>query len=108
MAPMIMDDRPTGTSVQAESKAAPNLYSYINEQEMQRDASNCLANYGTKFEPAIITGTKGLYFYTASGHRVLDWTSGSVLPIPECSRGDLTGVDKCHAWSDMVTLKWWK
>ena len=80
-----MDDRLINTKIAATKEAAPNLYSQIDEQELRRDASNCLANYGTKFEPAIITGTRGMYFYTASGHRVLDWTSGSASPMPNCS-----------------------
>ena len=78
---MMMDDRLTEIKLPATSKSVPNLYSHIDEQELQRDASTYLANYGTKFEPAIITGTSGLYFYTASGHRVLDWTSGFDLPM---------------------------
>lgn len=76
MAPMMTDDRTEESTISTTAKGVPSIYSGIDEQELQRDAAACLANYGTKFESAIVTGTKGLYFYTASGHRVLDWTSG--------------------------------
>lgn len=38
----------------------------------------CTNQYGTKFESDIMVGSKGLYIYTASGHKVLDWTSGQM------------------------------
>jgi hypothetical protein len=75
MAPMLDDHVHHATA--ATSKSTPILYQHINEQQLQREAKECLANYGTKFEPSIVTATKGLYFYT-NGHRVLDWTSGQV------------------------------
>ena len=55
-------------------KGRPCLYQDVDEQQLQKDAEACLANYGTKFESQIMTGSNGLYVYTASGTRVLDWT----------------------------------
>lgn len=78
MAPMMMEGQETTVLA---SKSIPNLYPHIDEAKLHRDAAACLANYGTKFEPMIVTGTQGLYFYTSSGHRVLDWTSGFISSV---------------------------
>ena len=56
----------------------PTLYKDVDEKDLQLTAEKCLANYGTKFEKDIIVGSKGLYVYTASGHKCLDWTSGQM------------------------------
>ena len=60
------------------SGPAPNLYPSYDQDAAQTIISNNLINYGTKFEPDIITAACGLYVYTASGHKVLDWTSGQM------------------------------
>ncbi|KAK5270454.1 hypothetical protein LTR99_005836 [Exophiala xenobiotica] len=78
MAPMIEDNVADGAVTTAKSTHKPTLYRDVDEQELQAAASKYLANYGTKFEKDIITGSKGLYVYTANGHRVLDWTSGQM------------------------------
>ncbi|KAI1370183.1 pyridoxal phosphate-dependent transferase [Hypoxylon crocopeplum] len=56
----------------------PNLYKIVDQGALQRKASQYLFNYGTKFMKDVICGSKGLYVYTAYGHRVLDWTSGQM------------------------------
>lgn len=55
-----------------------DLYSNVDVAALQADADSCLLNFGTSFHPEIITGTKGLYLYTATGHKMLDWTSGQM------------------------------
>jgi hypothetical protein len=47
-------------------------YQAINAEQLQRDADDCLLTYGTAFYPEIITSTEGIYFETASGHRMMD------------------------------------
>jgi hypothetical protein len=47
-------------------------YDEINPEQLQRDADGCLLTYGTSFYPEIITSTDGIYFETASGHRMMD------------------------------------
>lgn len=54
------------------------LYSNVDATALQADANSCLLNYGTVFYPEIITRAKGRYIYTASGHKLLDWTSGQM------------------------------
>ena len=73
----MLDDPAQHGAVPAPSKSDRSLYLNVDDQSLRQDAERCLANYGTKFEPAIITGTNGLYFY-ANGRAVLDWTSGQV------------------------------
>ena len=72
------------------SKSTDILCQHIDEQQLQQEAKECLANYGTKFEASIVTATKGLYFYT-NGHKVLDWTSGQVSCTRVTSPAGLLG-----------------
>ena len=77
MAPMLGEQISMNSS-KDDNKDRPRLYDGVDQGSLSSLASKCLINYGTKFEDDIITGTKGLYIYTASGHRVLDWTSGQM------------------------------
>ncbi|KAI0383387.1 pyridoxal phosphate-dependent transferase [Hypomontagnella monticulosa] len=56
----------------------PRLYENEDQDALQEKTSQYLFNYGIKFMQDIICGSKGLYVYTANGHRVLDWTSGQM------------------------------
>ncbi|OQE26199.1 hypothetical protein PENFLA_c007G02050 [Penicillium flavigenum] len=56
----------------------PILYSNVDQEELQAKTSKYLLNYGTKFNKDVICGSRGLYVYTASGHKVLDFTSGQM------------------------------
>lgn len=59
-------------------KIHPQIYTDLDVKQLQEDATSCLANYGTRFEPSIMVGSKGLYVYTTDGRAVLDWTSGQM------------------------------
>jgi 4-aminobutyrate aminotransferase-like enzyme len=56
----------------------PLLYANVDQDELAAKSSKYLLNYGTKFNKDVICGSKGLYVYTASGHKVLDFTSGQM------------------------------
>lgn len=58
---------------------APRLYENVDEAELQKKSERYLFNYGTTFLRDVICGAKGLYVYTASGKKILDWTSGNAL-----------------------------
>lgn len=45
---------------------------------LQLDAENTLLNYGTSFNAEIITHASGVFIYTSSNKRILDWTSGQM------------------------------
>lgn len=75
----------------------PTLYSNVNEEHLQAIASSCLANYGTKFEKDVVVGSKGLYVYTASGHKVLDWTSGQMSCLIGHGHPEIVSTIHAHA-----------
>jgi 4-aminobutyrate aminotransferase-like enzyme len=56
------------------------LYSYSKEEldALQADADNTLLNYGTAFNAEMITHASGVFIYTSSNKRILDWTSGQM------------------------------
>ena len=54
------------------------LYPKENETSLKEAADKCLLDYGTTFEPSIIVQAESVYFYTARGERILDWTSGQM------------------------------
>lgn len=80
MAPMIQDELDTNASINISSKAPATTTAeeYVDNAELQKIAAKKLINYGTKFEKDIVVRTHGLYVETASGNRVLDWTSGQM------------------------------
>ncbi|KAI1842060.1 hypothetical protein JX266_011711 [Neoarthrinium moseri] len=80
MAPGIIGEQPTGGALPSFSKsdAAPVLYQNVDEESLRRKTEKHLLYYGTSFNKDVICGAKGLYVYTASGHKVLDWTSGQM------------------------------
>ncbi|KXT15672.1 hypothetical protein AC579_6117 [Pseudocercospora musae] len=54
------------------------LYEAVNQRQLLEDADSCLLHYGTSYHPDIITNAEGQTITTASGHRMLDWTSGQM------------------------------
>ncbi|KAJ5099401.1 Pyridoxal phosphate-dependent transferase major region subdomain 2 [Penicillium argentinense] len=78
---------------------APSLYSGRNEKELQENTKKFLANYGTKFSNDVVVGSKGLYVYTASGHRVLDWTSGQMSCLLGHGHSEIVKTIADHAAS---------
>lgn len=62
----------SGSSVQLQENEVGNSL---------KEGLSCLANYGAEVEPGIITHGRGVYIYTESGQRILDWTSGQVRSL---------------------------
>ncbi|KAL0068403.1 hypothetical protein AAF712_004481 [Marasmius tenuissimus] len=56
----------------------PSLYQTIDDADLQKKSAQYLLHYGTNFSKDIIIGSKGLYVYTSSGHKILDFTSGQM------------------------------
>ncbi|PNP37409.1 hypothetical protein TGAMA5MH_10708 [Trichoderma gamsii] len=80
MAPgaLVGSDSPLLAPVSGKLDVAPTLYDGVNEKELREKAQAHLAYYGTKFHDDVIVGSRGMYIYTASGHKILDWTSGQM------------------------------
>lgn len=56
-----------------------------------------LAHYGTSFHSDIITAARDLYFYTASGHKILDFTSGQMSCLLGHGHAEIVKVITDHA-----------
>ncbi|KAF2772374.1 dialkylglycine decarboxylase [Teratosphaeria nubilosa] len=73
------------------------LYENVNQQQLQEDADESLLHYGTAFHPDIITYAQGQWIETASGHRMLDWTSGQMSTLIGHSHPEIVKVVSEHA-----------
>lgn len=49
-----------------------------DEVELWNDADSSLLYFGTEFNKEMISKTEGVYIYTTSGRKILDWTSGQM------------------------------
>ncbi|PTB69149.1 4-aminobutyrate aminotransferase-like protein [Trichoderma citrinoviride] len=80
MAPgaLVGSESPLLAPVPGKLDVAPALYAGVDEKDLREKAKAHLAYYGTKFHDDVIIGSRGMYLYTASGHRILDWTSGQM------------------------------
>ena len=80
-----------------------------DNDKLYSDALGHLIPYGGKILPEVVTRTEGIYFHTATGKRVLDWTSGQMSclighghpEIVETITEHATGLD--HVYSSMVS-----
>lgn len=80
-----------------------------NEVELHAVADATLINYCSTFMPDIITRTEGVFVYTASGRKILDWTSGQMSclighghpEVVETIREHAAGLD--HLFSGMLS-----
>ena len=98
MVPSATTDKTLSTlAITSKRDGPPTLYSAIDQDEYQRKSDKYLLNYGTKFHKDVITGARGLYVYTASGHRVLDWTSGQMSCLLGHGHDEIIKVISDHA-----------
>lgn len=75
----------------------PTLYSGIDQDAYQLKTEKYLLNYGTKFHKDLIVGSRGLYVYTASGLKILDWTSGQMSCLLGHGHDEIVKVITDHA-----------
>ena len=84
-------------SKQQSSPKAPTLYQNQDNDKLYEKASRYLLNYGTEFNNDVITGSQGLYVYTATGHKILDWTSGQMSCLLGHGHPEIVKVIHEHA-----------
>lgn len=96
MASGIADETTVSTSAKNEAHL---LYTGLNQDELQAKTAKSLLNYGTKFNKDVICGSKGLYVYTTSGHKILDWTSGQMSCLLGHGHPEIVKVIADHAAS---------
>ena len=75
----------------------PGLYQGASQKDLAAKSKKYLASYGANFEEDIITGSRGLFVYTASGHRILDWTSGQMSCLLGHGHPEIVKVITDHA-----------
>lgn len=98
MAPgAIAQDEPSALAVCPKQDAAPTLYQGLDEDELRAKSEKHLLYYGTEFHRDVIAGSRGLYIYTASGHRILDWTSGQMSCLLGHGHAEIVKVIHDHA-----------
>lgn len=84
-------------SVRTKQQAAPNLYNDADQEELLRKTQKYLLRYGTSFHQDIVTGSQGVYIYTASGRKILDWTSGQMSCLLGHGHPEVVKVIVSHA-----------
>lgn len=77
MAPGLTATTPA-EDITAKADAAPTLYKDEDQQQLAEKSKKYLLDFGSAIHEEIVVGTHGLYFYTASGKKLLDWTSGQM------------------------------
>ncbi|KYK55200.1 hypothetical protein DCS_07162 [Drechmeria coniospora] len=82
---------------QSKQGTPPNLYVGLDEDELRAKSDRRLLYYGSPFHRDIISGSRGLYIYTASGHRILDWTSGQMSCLLGHGHHEIVQVIHDHA-----------
>jgi 4-aminobutyrate aminotransferase-like enzyme len=55
-----------------------SIYDNVNEKSMMAKGNSSLLRFGGNFSPFLITKAEGIYIYTASGRKILDFTSGQM------------------------------
>lgn len=75
----------------------PALYENASAKKLREDAESCLVQYAGPFDNQMIVGAQGIYIYTATGHRILDWTSGQMSCLIGHGHPEIVETIKDHA-----------
>ncbi|KAF3935088.1 hypothetical protein ABW19_dt0201250 [Dactylella cylindrospora] len=75
----------------------PGKTEKVDQEQLQSDAEATLINYGVSFHKDIIVRAEGLYIYTPTGHRMLDWTSGQMSCLLGHGNPEIVDVISQHA-----------
>ncbi|KAF2813279.1 PLP-dependent transferase [Mytilinidion resinicola] len=76
-----------------------DLYTNLDQSKLQANAASSLLTYGSAFYEDIITHARGVYIYMATGHRMLDWTSGQMSCLIGHGNPEIVKVISEHAAS---------
>lgn len=90
-------DIPVGAANTAKDETAPTLYLAEDETSLVNKSQKYLLGFGSDVHEEIVTGTVGLYFYTASGKKLLDWTSGQMSCLLGHGHPEIVKVISDHA-----------
>lgn len=89
------------------------MYEDTNNDDVYRKAQERCLTYGSSFLPDIVVKTEGVYFWTASGNKVMDWTSGQMScllghgypEVVETVRSHAAELDHLYAQKDLSRSK---
>lgn len=70
-----------------------------DEAELKKKASKHMLYCGSQFHPDVIIASVGHYLHTASGHKILDWTSGQMSCLLGHGHPEIVDVIHKHAMS---------
>ncbi|KAH8170142.1 aminotransferase class-III domain-containing protein [Sarocladium implicatum] len=83
--------------IKTSDQGAPALYQNVDVDALRRKTKDHLGYIGATYRDEIITGSKGLYVHTATGHKFLDWTSGQMSCLLGHGHPEVAKVVADHA-----------
>jgi 4-aminobutyrate aminotransferase-like enzyme len=87
----------SGLTTSAINMTTRELYKDVDETHLKETADRTMLGFGTAFHPELIVRSSGLYIYTASGHRMLDWTSGQMSCLVGHGHPEIVETIAAHA-----------
>ncbi|KAH7311685.1 pyridoxal phosphate-dependent transferase [Stachybotrys elegans] len=97
MSPGALTNDAAAVALHPKEEEPPTLYKGLDAQELKAKCDKHMLHYGSSFHKDVITGARGLYIYTASGHRILDWTSGQMSCLLGHGHPEIVKVIVDHA-----------
>ncbi|KAG4032786.1 hypothetical protein MFRU_006g02500 [Monilinia fructicola] len=90
------------SQLQASHPVAPTsengtLYQNIDGNAMREDANSILIRFGGNFSSDIVVGAQGVYFFTADGRKILDFTSGQMSCLVGHGHPEIVETITAHA-----------
>lgn len=76
---------------------ATKQYAHQDSQKLVEKAKKYLLSFGSPLHEEIVVRTQGSYFYTASGQKILDWTSGQMSCLLGHGHPEIVQVITEHA-----------
>lgn len=73
------------------------MYENLDNDAIYQQAQEKCLLFGSDFLPDIVTKTEGLYFWTASGKKVMDWTSGQMSCLLGHGHPEVVETLRAHA-----------
>lgn len=71
--------------------------STMNNDQLYADAQHNLLSFGSSFMPEVVVRTEGVYFWTANGRKVMDWTSGQMSCLIGHGHPEIVQAVRDHA-----------
>ena len=97
MAPSAIEEETYGSAIVSLKKTLPPMNDEYDEAELKSKADKYLLYSGSSFHPDVITACEGIYLHTASGRKILDWTSGQMSCLLGHGHPEIVQVIVKHA-----------